>query len=121
MEQLILGAAVFVTTWTFSRVYTSVFYHRSLAHKVISLRPGLKRWVLATGNWMTRIDPVGWVAVHRLHHANADQAADPHSPANVGVMGMAMAQLNSYWGGPMSHPSQGWAVSTFGPRGQFRL
>jgi stearoyl-CoA desaturase (Delta-9 desaturase) len=96
MEQLILGLAVFITTWTFSLVYTSVFYHRSLAHNAISLRPRFRRWVLASGNWVTGIDPVGWVAMHRLHHLNADKSGDPHSPANVGVFGVPVAQLNSY-------------------------
>jgi stearoyl-CoA desaturase (Delta-9 desaturase) len=96
MEQLILGLIVFITTWTFSLVYTSVFYHRSLAHNAIVLGPGLRRFVLVSGNWVTGIDPVGWVAMHRLHHANADGTADPHSPANVGFFGVPMAQLNSY-------------------------
>ena len=96
LGQILVGIAVFVAAWMFSLVYISVFYHRALAHNAIALSPGVKRWILVSGNWVTGIDPVGWVAMHRQHHAHADGALDPHSPSKVGVLGVAYAQLKSY-------------------------
>jgi stearoyl-CoA desaturase (delta-9 desaturase) len=96
LGQVLVGIAVFTAAWTFSLVYISIFYHRALAHNAIALRPGVKRWILVSGNWVTGIDPVGWVAMHRLHHTHADGTLDPHSPSHVGVLGVAYAQLKSY-------------------------
>jgi stearoyl-CoA desaturase (delta-9 desaturase) len=76
--------------------YITVFYHRALAHKAVELTPSLRRWVIRTGIWFTGLDPKGWVCMHRLHHLYSDTALDPHSPRNVGVIGVATAQLRSY-------------------------
>ena len=96
LEQILVGIGVFAATWTFSLVYISIFYHRALAHNAIALGPRVTRWVLASGNWVTGIDPVGWVAMHRQHHAHADGTLDPHSPSRVGVLGVAYVQLKAY-------------------------
>jgi stearoyl-CoA desaturase (delta-9 desaturase) len=77
-------------------VFITVFYHRGLAHQSVTLSPGLRRLVIATGVWVTGLDPKGWACMHRLHHAHSDTPLDPHSPVNVGIFGVFSAQLRSY-------------------------
>lgn len=86
---LVAGALV-------SAAYITVFYHRTFAHGALSLRPGLRRFVVLTGPWVTGIDPKAWACMHRLHHRYSDGSRDPHSPVNVGVPGVFLAQLRAY-------------------------
>lgn len=59
---------------------TTIYLHRTLSHRAISMSPGLDlacRFVI----WITvGIRPRQWVAVHRKHHAFTDVEGDPHSP-----------------------------------------
>lgn len=79
--------AIFVTT---------VYLHRALAHRALSLRTPAalcSRTVI----WMTTgMRPREWVAVHRRHHANTDTPADPHSPAVVGFWRVQLANAGLY-------------------------
>jgi stearoyl-CoA desaturase (Delta-9 desaturase) len=63
---------------------TTLYLHRSLAHRALTLHPALVmacRWVL----WVsTGIDRREWVAVHRKHHVHTDGPDDPHSPIQRG-------------------------------------
>ena len=63
---------------------TTIYLHRALSHRAITLRP----WVRAVFRvliWlMTGIRPREWVAVHRKHHAFTDVEGDPHSPVLLG-------------------------------------
>lgn len=76
--------------------YMSVFYHRGLTHQAIQFRPWVRKFVVWTGPWVTGLDPKVWSCLHRMHHLYSDTAKDPHSPENVGVMGVLLAQKNSY-------------------------
>jgi len=71
-------------------------YHRGLAHKAVTLAPWVRRLLIATGNWITGLDPKGWSVMHRRHHAFSDTERDPHSPRNVGLLGIPLEQLRSY-------------------------
>ena len=88
--------AVFFAAYTVNMTYITVFYHRMLAHEAVRTGPVLRRLVLGSGQWLTGLDPAGWVCMHRMHHAFSDRLRDPHSPRNVGVLGVARAQLKSY-------------------------
>lgn len=63
----------------------SVYAHRALAHRAVTLRPAAAHvfrfciW-LTTGTRVRR-----WVAVHRKHHAFVDRDGDPHSPVLHGL------------------------------------
>ncbi len=76
--------------------YITVLYHRGLAHGAVKLRPRLRKWVIFSGNWVTGLDPKGWVCMHRLHHAHSDTAEDPHSPIPRGIWSVFFKQLSSY-------------------------
>jgi stearoyl-CoA desaturase (delta-9 desaturase) len=73
---------------------TTIYLHRVLSHRAITLSPGAAvafRVVL----WLTTgIRPRQWVAVHRLHHAHADEEGDPHSPL---IEGFNQVQFGNYW------------------------
>jgi len=88
---LVLGLAYFANI-----VMVSVGFHRGLAHESVHLHPRFRRFIVATGSWITGIDPKAWVVMHRMHHADSDTPDDPHSPTNVGILGIGMEQLRSY-------------------------
>ncbi len=75
--------AIFVTT---------VFLHRALAHRALTLSPAVTM-VFRIVTWITvGIRPRQWVAVHRKHHAFTDVEGDPHSPV---LLGYARVQLTN--------------------------
>jgi stearoyl-CoA desaturase (Delta-9 desaturase) len=67
-----------------ANLITTIYLHRSLAHRSLRLRPGV---VFASRVlvWIsTGIRPREWAAVHRRHHAFTDAEGDPHSPRLLG-------------------------------------
>jgi len=63
---------------------TTVYLHRSLSHRALTIRP-LPALVFRAIIWLsTGIKPKEWVAVHRKHHAFTDIEGDPHSPVLLG-------------------------------------
>jgi stearoyl-CoA desaturase (Delta-9 desaturase) len=74
---------------------TSVYLHRTLAHRSLAVHPvadALFRMVL----WVTTgQDRRQWVAVHRKHHAFTDCDGDPHSPRLLGFWRVQL--LNVYY------------------------
>ena len=91
-----LCALVLSGTYLITITYTSVFYHRAFTHGAITLRPWFRRFVIATGPWVTGMDIKAWSCMHRLHHRYSDTKRDPHSPVHVGFWGVLVAQLRGY-------------------------
>ena len=77
-------------------VVTTVWLHRGLAHKGLSVRgPALP--VFRTIIWTcTGMRPRVWVAVHRRHHATSDTEDDPHSPIVLGFWKVQLANAALY-------------------------
>jgi stearoyl-CoA desaturase (delta-9 desaturase) len=75
---------------------TTLYLHRTLSHRAITMRPGLAfvfRFVL----WVTTgIRPREWVAVHRKHHAFTDVEGDPHSPKLLGWVAVQFGNVGLY-------------------------
>ncbi len=92
----VLCAVVFVIAYFLNTLMISVGYHRGLAHGAVQLHPFLRRFVISMGNWLTGLDPKGWSVMHRMHHVHSDTPDDPHSPLNVGLLGIGLEQLRSY-------------------------
>ena len=80
---LVLLASVAITQA--SVIATSIYLHRSLAHRSLAVHPvvdvmfRMLLW-LATGQRRQE-----WVAVHRKHHTYTDREGDPHSPRLLGL------------------------------------
>jgi stearoyl-CoA desaturase (delta-9 desaturase) len=96
MTYTIICLSVFLAAYAINMLVITVGYHRGLAHGAVTLRPGLQRLVVNMGSWLTGLDPKAWSVMHRMHHAYSDTPDDPHSPSNVGVLGIPLAQLRSY-------------------------
>lgn len=63
----------------------SVGYHRLLTHKSFKTNKFWEYWCTLWGCLALTGSSIGWVGVHRDHHAYSDKPGDPHSPANVGL------------------------------------
>ena len=75
---------------------TTVYLHRALAHRALTLGPGLT-WVMRVLTWITTgIRPRQWVAVHRKHHAYTDVEGDPHSPVLLGYAKVQFGNVGLY-------------------------
>ena len=63
----------------------TLYLHRDQSHGGLILHPALRHvfrfWLWFSSGAVTR----EWVAVHRKHHACADQEGDPHSPVVFGL------------------------------------
>ena len=65
-------------------IATSIYLHRTLAHRALRLHPAADR-VFRVILWLTTGQcRQQWVAVHRKHHAFVDREGDPHSPRLLG-------------------------------------
>jgi stearoyl-CoA desaturase (delta-9 desaturase) len=96
MTYTILCLSVFFAAYAINMLMITVGYHRGLAHGAVSLHPRLSWLVVHLGNWLTGLDPKAWSVMHRMHHAYSDTPDDPHSPVQVGLLGIPLAQLRSY-------------------------
>ena len=63
----------------------TLYLHRDQSHGGLILHPALRHlfrfWLWFSSGVVTR----EWVAVHRCHHAHADEPGDPHSPVLFGL------------------------------------
>jgi stearoyl-CoA desaturase (Delta-9 desaturase) len=84
---LVTQASVFATT---------VYLHRVLAHRSLSVRPPVAMVFRLIIWMMTGIAPRAWVAVHRKHHAFSDTPQDPHSPVVLGFWAVQLGNVNLY-------------------------
>jgi len=90
-------AGLFFVDYTLSNIFLMLisFYvlnilgiwmtlHRYYSHKSFELNTFFK-WFFSIIALLTgRGSILGWVYLHRLHHAYSDQGKDPHSPHNLG-------------------------------------
>lgn len=75
---------------------TTVYLHRALAHRAITINRRLA-FVFRAYLWLTTgIAPRGWVAVHRKHHDFSDTPQDPHSPVVLGFWAVQLGNLQLY-------------------------
>jgi len=77
-------------------IATSLYLHRTLAHRALRLHPAadlafrIVLW-LTTGQCRQQ-----WVAVHRKHHAFVDREGDPHSPRLLGFWRVQLFNVYYY-------------------------
>ncbi len=92
MSSLALALLAGFAITQLATLVTTLYLHRNLAHRALTLSPGLT-WVFRVLLWITTgIRPRQWVAVHRKHHAFTDEEGDPHSPL---LEGFAMVQFGN--------------------------
>ncbi len=85
-----------LVTCQLALLLTTLYLHRTLSHRAVTMRPGLafaSRAVL----WVsTGIRPREWAAVHRRHHAYTDVLGDPHSPVLEGYWKVQLYNIGLY-------------------------
>lgn len=84
MHTLIVALVVGLSVTTVANVATTVYLHRALSHRALTVR-AVPAFFFRLVIWLTTgIKPREWVAVHRKHHAFTDEEGDPHSPVRLG-------------------------------------
>ena len=82
---IIVTCIVVFVSMQLSSFATTIYLHRSLAHKGLRLHPAVAM-LMRIQLWIfTGIVTREWVAVHRKHHHFADEEGDPHSPHIKGL------------------------------------
>ncbi len=90
---------------------TSIYLHRALAHRSLSLRP-IVELVFRIALWLvTGGSRQQWVAVHRKHHTYTDREGDPHSPLLLGFWKVQLGNVYYY----IQEARNPRTVSTFAP------
>src|ERR1700690_4472031 len=82
LRPLLLPVLLGLFTGTLGITATSVYLHRSLAHRALALQPATEKVARVIAWLTTGIRRREWVAVHRAHHRLSDTSLDPHSPHN---------------------------------------
>ena len=96
MSSWLLAVLVGLALCQFATLVTTVYLHRALSHRALSLAPGAVA-VCRVLTWMTTgIRPRQWVAVHRKHHAFTDVDGDPHSPLLEGFATVQFGNVALY-------------------------
>ncbi len=96
VPRVLLGVLVGLAICQVGLLLTTVFLHRALAHRALSLDRRVTM-VFRVLTWMTTgVRPRQWVAVHRKHHAFTDVEGDPHSPLLVGFATVQLANVVLY-------------------------
>ncbi len=96
MSGILLAILVGLAVCQVALFLTTIFLHRTLSHRAITMSPGLRlacRFLI----WITTgIEPREWVAVHRRHHAFTDVEGDPHSPLLKGFAAVQIGNVVMY-------------------------
>jgi stearoyl-CoA desaturase (Delta-9 desaturase) len=81
LTDLLLACAFYVVTG----LGVTVGFHRLLTHRAFTAARPLRTALAVAGSMSFQGDVIGWVAIHRRHHAFTDRPGDPHSPYRYGT------------------------------------
>ena len=110
-RQILIITIVSFVLAEISTFATSIYLHRALAHRSLSLQPVTALLFRAALWLLTGQSQQQWVAVHRKHHTFTDRDGDPHSPL---LLGFWKVQLwNAYY--YIREARQPKTVETFAP------
>jgi len=73
-----------VSFYVYSIFGLSMTMHRYYTHKSFEMHPILHWFFTFIAILTGRGSPLGWVYIHRLHHAFSDTDKDPHGPKTMG-------------------------------------
>jgi stearoyl-CoA desaturase (delta-9 desaturase) len=93
-RELLLAMACVFCTVQIATLCTTVYLHRALSHRAVTLARPVEIAMRALIWLTTGIEPRQWAAVHRKHHKFSDAEGDPHSPY---VHGFRQIQLLNYF------------------------
>src|SRR5580692_12175263 len=82
----------------------TIGFHRLLTHRSFTAVPALRVALAVAGSMSFEGPVIGWVAIHRRHHAFTDRPGDPHSPYRYGTS--LAGQLRG-----LAHAHTGWLLN----------
>jgi len=86
LTPILIATLVAFMSVQLSSLCTTIYLHRSMAHKGLRLHPAVAL-AMRIQLWLfTGISMREWVAVHRKHHHFTDEEGDPHSPYLKGLL-----------------------------------
>ena len=96
MSHVLIACVVAGVVTTAANTCTTVYLHRALSHRALTISP-MAAWFFRAVLWLTTgIKPKEWVSVHRKHHAFTDVEGDPHSPVLLGWKHVQMKNVALY-------------------------
>lgn len=96
MPSLAVAVIVGLAVCQVAIVLTTVFLHRAVSHRSITLSPTVTM-ICRVVVWVTTgLRPRQWAAVHRKHHAYTDVVGDPHSPILEGFLTVQFGNVVLY-------------------------
>ena len=96
MLRALLAVTITVLVTQAAVLATSIYLHRGLAHRALTLHP-IADFFFRIILWITTgQDRRQWVAVHRKHHAFTDTEKDPHSPLVHGLWKIQLGNVYYY-------------------------
>lgn len=96
MPRLLLAVIAGLASSQLALLLTTLYLHRAVAHRAVSMRPGLAFACRALLWLSSGIRPREWAAVHRRHHAYTDVLGDPHSPVLEGYWRVQLWNIGLY-------------------------
>jgi stearoyl-CoA desaturase (delta-9 desaturase) len=76
---------IIIGYFLYSGIGISMMYHRYYTHRSFEFKHDwVRKLCLSFAIFAGRGSPIGWVYVHRLHHAFSDTDKDPHDPIRYG-------------------------------------
>ena len=78
-------AIYFLVVTQLTMMSTTLYLHRSAAHRGVDFHPVVAHWFRFWSWLTTAMVTREWTAVHRKHHAKCETAEDPHSPRFQGI------------------------------------
>jgi stearoyl-CoA desaturase (Delta-9 desaturase) len=95
-RQILIIAITSIILTQIATFTTSIYLHRALSHRSLSLRPWVE-YLFRTALWLvTGVNRQEWVAVHRKHHTFTDREGDPHSPLLLGFWKVQLGNVYYY-------------------------
>ena len=70
--------------WVAGSLGIGMGYHRLLTHRAYKVPKPVEYFLAICGTLALEGGPIQWVVTHRIHHAHADRAGDPHTPRDGG-------------------------------------
>lgn len=77
---------IILACFFYSGIGISMTFHRYYTHRSFEFKSNIIRWICTWFGLMAgRGSVIGWVHIHREHHAYSDTVKDPHSPKYKGL------------------------------------
>ena len=99
LADVLLAVAFYLVTG----LGVTIGFHRLLTHRSFTAAPALRVVLAIAGSMSFEGEVIGWVAIHRRHHAFSDRPGDPHSPYRYGTS--LPGQLRG-----LAHAHVGWLL-----------